>query len=73
MKTGPRFLSSELNDKPAAPGTAADFLGHLQERLGLDERTAVERLQAWLSTYEPGPAALERAGCSRNRRQTAAA
>jgi hypothetical protein len=37
---------------------APDFLGHLQQRLGIDDRSAVARLQFWLSTYQPGPAAL---------------
>jgi len=38
---------------------APDFLGHLQERLGVDDHSAAARLlQLWLATYEPGPAAL---------------
>jgi hypothetical protein len=49
--TGP--ISSHL------PST--DFLSHLQERLGLDEPAAAQRLQHWLHSYEPGPAALARA------------
>ncbi len=73
MKQGPRFFSSKLDENLPPSGAPADFLGHLQERLGLDEPTAVERLQVWLTTYQPGPAALERASGSRDWRQTVAA
>lgn len=39
-----------------------DFVAHLQARLGLeDEAAAVTTLGNWLSTYQPGPAALARA------------
>lgn len=39
-----------------------DFVAHLQARLGLeDEAAALTTLGAWLSSYEPGPAALARA------------
>ncbi len=62
MKPGHRFCRSELsNDSPAVHDVPADFLGHLQERLGLDGPDAAETLQDWLSTYQPGPMALQRA------------
>jgi hypothetical protein len=41
-------------------GLIPDFLCHLQQRMGVDELTAAETLQLWLSSYEPGPNALAR-------------
>lgn len=39
-----------------------DFVTHLQARLGLEhESQALATLGNWLSSYEPGPAALARA------------
>jgi hypothetical protein len=39
-----------------------DFVAHLQARLGLkNEAATVAALGVWLSSYEPGPAALARA------------
>jgi hypothetical protein len=39
-----------------------DLVTHLQARLGLeDEAATVATLGDWLSSYEPGPAALARA------------
>jgi hypothetical protein len=39
-----------------------DFVAHLRARLGLkDEAAAVTTLGNWLSSYQPGPAALARA------------
>jgi len=39
-----------------------DFVAYLQARLGLeDEAAAVATLGNWLSSYQPGPAALARA------------
>lgn len=42
--------------------TCYDFVSHLQARLGLEnEAEALAKLGNWLSSYEPGPAALARA------------
>jgi hypothetical protein len=58
-----RFFSNEVSGSvPSDSDPKFDFLGHLRERLGVDDRAATERLQAWLSAYQPGPAALARAG-----------
>jgi hypothetical protein len=48
---------SGLNGRAGLP---PDFLWHLQQRMGVDELTAAETLQLWLSSYEPGPTALAR-------------
>lgn len=65
-----RFPSPQPDDKTAA---APDFLAHLQQRLGLDELTAAEKLQLWLAAYQPGPAALQRAGDVAHETKTRAA
>ncbi len=50
-----------------------DFLAHLEARLGLDdEAAAVSTLGDWLSSYQPGPAALARAMSCPWRQRTAA-
>jgi hypothetical protein len=73
LKSGQRLLSSELNNQPAPADAPTDFLRHLQGRLGLDEPTTAERLQSWLLSYEPGPAALQRASGKRECDETVAA
>jgi hypothetical protein len=50
-----------------------DFVAHLRGRLGVDEPTAAATLACWVSTYEPGPLALARAGTRSDRKQSAAA
>lgn len=39
-----------------------DFVGHLEQRLGIETGEVVATLAKWVSTYQPGPLALERAG-----------
>ncbi len=68
-----RFPSPQPDDKTTATAAAPDFLAHLQQRLGLDELTAAEKLQLWLAAYQPGPAALQRAGDVAHETKTRAA
>jgi hypothetical protein len=58
MKVEQLRFRNELADYTPNNDPVPDFLGHLQERLGVDDRSAAARLQFWLTTYEPGPAAL---------------
>ena len=74
MKPGQRIPTTcEHHDQSPAARAPTNFLGHLQERLGVDELTAAERLQVWLLTYEPGPTALQRASGTRPCGETVAA
>lgn len=58
MNAEPLSFGNELTAGTPNREPAPDFLGHLQERLGVDDRSAAARLQLWLLTYKPGPAAL---------------
>jgi hypothetical protein len=62
MMAKERFSSGEINGNGlnGRGGPTPDFLWHLQQRMGVDELTAAETLQLWMSTYEPGPNALAR-------------
>ena len=60
MMAKERFGSGEISDNGLSCGPTPDFLWHLQQRMSVDERTAAETLQFWMSTYEPGPNALAR-------------
>lgn len=51
-------LRNELASGSPSHDPAPNFLGHLQERLGVDDQGAAEWLELLLATYEPGPAAL---------------
>jgi hypothetical protein len=62
MMAKQRLTSAEINGAGlnGRGGLTPDFLWHLQQRMGVDEVTAAETLQLWLSSYEPGPNALAR-------------
>ncbi len=68
-----RVPSDQPDDGCTTTPGAPDFLAHLQQRLGLDELTAAEKLQLWLAAYQPGPAALQRAGGVAHETKTRAA